>query len=182
MPFSLGKLFLLAGAAAAVPTEMSLLKSRDETCVSTLSGNGDPHKDYLHKQVSDVIQCAGSTCSVTGITGTQEFTIKSGDTSQGQPIFTDGGLGAKESYNIINNYSCQADGNDKVCVWVNIEHIGYTINGMSNDGGSCHASGEGSIVIDAPTGEATYYCVFGDSCRNLGDAYWCFGADGVSDV
>ena len=199
---SFKSLLLLAGLAMAMPkapvVEKEMLAERgvsknplardmfskrwvccDGHCVYKLVGNGDPHTDYFHKQVSDKHNCGaggeGDTCSVSYLTS---YTIGYSINVGGSVGWFSGGFSVQESVTTGNTYTCNAAADETVCVWVNIPHTAYTVEKGVDDVDYCDNQPDGPLVMESPTGEMDYYCVRGDACRNNGEGYWCYGTDG----
>lgn len=149
-------------------------------CKTELVGNGDPHTDYLHKQVTSPHSCGGGstdadTCGVSELTS---YTIgwSVGGALNTPFLSFDGSV--QQSVTTGDTYSCNAGPGETVCVWVNIEHTAYTVQ-KAVTGDFCDKQPNGPYVIKAPNGHVGYYCVHGSACRNDGDEYWCMTNDGV---
>jgi len=152
-------------------------------CVYKLVGDGDPHTDYLHKQVSETTGCGaegtgGSDdgCSVSYLTS---YTIGWSASVTGTINWLSGGFSVQESVTTGDTYTCSAGPGESVCVWVDIPHIAYTVAlGVVDPNYQCTTQPYGPLVMESPTGTMTYYCVRGDACRTNGEEYWCYTNDG----
>ncbi|KAF2758964.1 hypothetical protein EJ05DRAFT_499390 [Pseudovirgaria hyperparasitica] len=138
-----------------------------------LVGNGDPHQNYLHKQLSQTITCDQENGCSTGQTETRSYTI--GFSITGSPAeWISGGFDVSTSWTTGNSYTCNGGPGDTVCVFQKIAHTAYTVqNGAYNSCTGFSPSG-GTSIIKSPNNNNSgggYYCVVG-TCRNQGDEYW----------
>ncbi|RYP43800.1 hypothetical protein DL768_009661 [Monosporascus sp. mg162] len=139
-------------------------------------GNGDPHQNYWHQQLSENMQCgAAPTCSV-GEQQSTSFTV--GFTATANPAaWISGGFSVTQSWVTGNSYTCSGNSGDTVCVWYNTAHTAYTAqNGIVNTvcGGS-EPVGDPFILFSPNTDNVggSYYCVIGAQyCRSKGQGYW----------
>jgi hypothetical protein len=154
-----------------------ILGSRQTTCISNtdvvLVGDGNPHQNFLHKQISENNNCgAAPSCSV-GETKTTSFTI---GFSGGGSKWVSGGFDVSKSWSTGNTYSCNGAKGDTVCIWYNTAHTAYTVRSTTTS--SCYTPNNGQAgdpyVLKSPNSQnrgGGYYCVIG-TCRAKGDEYW----------
>ncbi|KAF9761351.1 hypothetical protein IL306_003848 [Fusarium sp. DS 682] len=155
------------------------LEERQYQCSSwvtntRLVGNGDPHQNYFHKQLSENINCGNAQSCSVGKTDSESFTI--GFTvSAGGPAATwiSGGFGVSESWTTGNSYTCNGGPGETICIWYNIAHTAYTVQDVTTN--PCTGSKESSpYVMFSPNENNSgggYYCVVG-TCRSKGEGYW----------
>lgn len=151
-------------------------------CNTALVGDGDPHTDYLHKQVTNTMNCGqgGSGCSVSELTS---YTIGWIANVGGSIPYISGGFSVTESQTTGDTYTCNADPGESVCVWVDMPHQSYTVEkDIKYLTDVCDDQPDGPYVVTSPEDKNNfnYYCVYGGACRNNGDEYWCKTNDGVS--
>ena len=156
----------------------------DGHCVYKLVGDGDPHTDYLHKQVSDPLSCGqgGSSSDGCSVSYLKSYTIGWSVNVGGTVSWLSGGFSVQESVTTGNSYTCNAASGETVCVWANIPHIAYTVEKGVDDVDICDNQPDGPLVMESPTGDVGYYCVYGDACQVNGFQYWCYTNDGVSST
>jgi hypothetical protein len=142
------------------------------TITTELVGDGNPHQNGLHKQVSEPILCSAvAGCSVSELTSyTIGYTV-----SGGIAQWISAGFSVEESFTTGNSYTCPGAAGDTVCVWVNLAHTAYTVQDFR--AGQCPNPGpQPPVVIKSPNANnagGEYYCVNGAQyCRNNGDEYW----------
>lgn len=150
----------------------------DGNCETELVGDGNPHVDWLHKQVSAQNDCNNApTCSSGTMTShTVGWQVDVG----GNIPWASLGFSVMESVTTGSTEACHGRTGETVCQWVKIPHDAYTVQ-KKLDGyrDICDDQPDGPYVIKSPQeikGEQ-YYCVFGDACRNDGDQYWCLGQE-----
>ncbi len=160
-------------AAPATAPGGNLVGPPPACTVSTiLVGNGNPHQNGLHKQVSEPIQCSSDAgCSVSHLTS---YTIGySASATIAQWI--GGGFSVSESFTTGNTYTCNGNPGDTVCVWVNLAHTAYTVQNF-NSGECTPDPGPGTpFVLKSPNKNnagGDYYCVIGSGCGTNGQSYW----------
>ncbi|RYP57212.1 hypothetical protein DL770_010717 [Monosporascus sp. CRB-9-2] len=160
---------------------LAALEKRQGACgawsaTTWLIGDGNPHQNYWHQQLSENMQCgAAPTCSV-GEQQSTSFTV--GFTATVNPAaWISGGFSVSQSWNTGNSYTCGGNSGDTVCVWYNTAHTAYTVqNGIVNTvcGGS-EPVGD-PFILFSPNSEnvgGSYYCVIGAQyCRSKGQGYW----------
>lgn len=142
-------------------------------CKYELVGNGDPHQNYFHKQVTENINCgSAASCSVSKLTS---YTISYSVNAGGAVGFITGGFAVSESWTSGESYSCTGTPGEDLCVWVNIAHTAYTVKLPSDASTACTNQPYGPLVMESPNTDnegGGYYCVTGSACRGLGQGYW----------
>ncbi|KAF5660303.1 hypothetical protein FCIRC_12181 [Fusarium circinatum] len=143
---------------------------------TSLVGDGDPHQNYFHKQLSEVVNCGtAQSCSV-GNSQSVSYTI--GWTATLTPVsWISGGFSVSESWNTGNTYTCTGSAGEDVCVWYNTAHTAYTVQNKERDscavGGGWDSTGDPFVMYSPNESNrgGGYYCVIG-TCRAQGDNYW----------
>ncbi|WEW61260.1 hypothetical protein PRK78_006750 [Emydomyces testavorans] len=133
-------------------------------------GDGDPHQNYYHMQVSDVLDCTNGQC---GVTRSHEFSIGY-SVSVNVGDWISGGFGVEKTYTEAKEYQCQGQPGESVCVWVSLAHTAYTVSDVQRGlGTDCERVGPLSVMRSPNSGfkGSHYYCVR-NNCRNEGDGYW----------
>ncbi|RBA17472.1 hypothetical protein FPRO05_02196 [Fusarium proliferatum] len=139
-----------------------------------LVGDGDPHQNYYHKQLSENIDCANAASCSVGQTDSVSYTI-GWTASAGGPSgnWISGGFSVSESWTTGNSYTCNGGKGETICIWYNIAHTAYTVQEYTKN--TCtEGSGGTPYVIYSPNESnrgGGYYCVIG-TCRSKGDGYW----------
>ncbi|PHH74765.1 hypothetical protein CDD80_2863 [Ophiocordyceps camponoti-rufipedis] len=127
---------------------------------SELVGNGNPHQNWLHKQISENMDCGDGTCTV-GWIQTTSFTITA--TLGAAFTWTSGGFNVQWSRATGNSY---------------MAHTAYTVRAVET--GACQRTWKSHpFIIWSPNRNNAgggHYCVRGSYCRNLGDHYWDMAA------
>ncbi|KAF1938209.1 hypothetical protein EJ02DRAFT_474332 [Clathrospora elynae] len=149
----------LADQPAMPSFHSRILGSRQTSCISNTDvvkvGDGNPHQNYLLKQISENIDCGAAPSCTVGETKSTSYTIGfSGGGSQ----WISGGFDVSKSWSTGNSYSCTGAKGDRVCIWYNTAHT------------ACNAP----YVLKSPNSKnqgGGYYCVIG-TCRSKGDEYW----------
>ncbi|KAF5662963.1 hypothetical protein FHETE_7708 [Fusarium heterosporum] len=145
---------------------------------TVLVGDGDPHQNYFHKQLSEVISCGSAqSCSVSE-NESKSFTI--GWTASVTPVaWVNGGFSVSLSWTTGNAYSCSGGHGEDVCIWYKTAHTAYTVQNRERVTGPCatdgkwHFTSDPFVMFSPNEGNrgGGYYCVVG-TCRAQGDAYW----------
>ncbi|KAJ5825876.1 hypothetical protein N7474_003014 [Penicillium riverlandense] len=137
-------------------------------------GDGDPHQNYLHTQLSENVNCGEATSCTVGQTESISYTIGWSATATAFEWLT-GGFSVSVSWTTGNTYSCTGSSNDTVCVWYNTAHTAYTVqNGAYNDCTGFSPSG-GTLIMRSPNSNNVgggYNCIIGTSCSSQGANYW----------
>ncbi|KAF5249676.1 hypothetical protein FANTH_4984 [Fusarium anthophilum] len=153
------------------------LEKRQTACAgwftrTVLVGDGDPHQNYFHKQLSENINCASAASCSVGQSDSTSFTIGWTANSAG-PSWISGGFSVSESWTTGNSYTCNAGKGETVCIWYNIAHTAYTVQEWTKN--TCtEGSGGTPFVMFSPNENnkgGGYYCVIG-TCRSKGEGYW----------
>ena len=87
-------------------------------------GDGDPHQNYYHIQLSSNINCEGGGCQ-TSQSNTDSKTIgfTIGTNSNAKKLgWFQGGFSVSESWTTGNAYTCDGTAGEIVCVWQNVAH------------------------------------------------------------
>ena len=87
-------------------------------------GDGDPHQNYYHIQLSDNINCEGGSCQ-TSESNTDSKTIgfTIGTNSNAKKLgWFQGGFSVSETWTTGNAYTCDGTAGEIVCVWQNVAH------------------------------------------------------------
>ncbi|CAG7564520.1 unnamed protein product [Fusarium equiseti] len=136
----------------------------------------DPHQNYLHKQLSEVVNCGSAPSCSVGNTQSVSYTI--GWTANLTPVsWISGGFSVSESWSTGNTYCCTGSTGEDVCVWYNTAHTAYSVQNMQRDsckvGGGWDTDGDPFVMFSPNTNNrgGGYYCVIG-TCRAQGDNYW----------
>ncbi|KAF2022625.1 hypothetical protein EK21DRAFT_82865, partial [Setomelanomma holmii] len=129
-----------------------------------LLGDGDPHQNYYHKQLSEVISCGTAPSCAAGYEVSRSYTIgfSAGISADS---WISAGFDLQESWTTGNEYTCYGGPGDSV----------YTVrNWAQNTCNSTPRRYSDNLVMKSPNkanrGGGTY-CVIG-TCRAQGDAYW----------
>lgn len=168
-------------ALPAAETRLQQLKTRNVTGVEDtprpcqiaveLVGDGDPHQNYLHIQITEPMACGpNDNCYVEHQTAeTVGWSVNGGIDH-----WISGGFAVEQSWTIGAAYGCHSDGADKVAVWHKVAHTAYTARNRYR--GDCGHYDEGHYIIWSPNHDnrgGEYYCVRGSGyVRNKGDQYW----------
>lgn len=177
--------FLLAALAAAKPLNRVELSEREICPVTTnknaqLIGDGNPHQNFVFKQVSGTTDCTGNPSGSASITDSQSvtWTVSVGFTSD----FITGGFSVSESVSTgsTNAFGCTTGSGTiqgDLCVFERIQTTAYTVNlhtcTTSCGGTSCGDTG--SWVMTSPNsnqGGCFYDNVqLGLPCNGLGSEH-----------
>lgn len=156
-------------------------------------GDGNPHQNYYHKQVSETMDCGGRPdCSVTkstsytqgwiaGISVTGPKIPLSGGGEGGKGLssidvlsWITGGFDVIKTYTTGTSYTCPSDGVDTVCIWWNVAYTAYTVEATAPSW--CGVPKVGPYIMWSPNnndGGGGPYCVRGARyCRAQGQGYW----------
>ncbi|RSL82000.1 hypothetical protein CEP51_005430 [Fusarium floridanum] len=140
---------------------------------TNLVDDGDPHQNYLHKQLSETINCGtAESCSV-GSMQSKSFTIGWSSDFSGVPWIS-GGFSVSESWTTGNSYSCNAGKGETACIWYNTAHTAYTVRETARNSCGGSYTARGPYILFSPNEQnrgGGYYCVIG-TCRSQGDEYW----------
>ncbi|KAH7122131.1 hypothetical protein B0J13DRAFT_648348 [Dactylonectria estremocensis] len=152
----------------------------NEICSSigttVLVGDGNPHQNYLHKQISETINCGGAATCNAGYTETQSFAIGFSYTLKLED-WAQFGFSVTQSWTTGNMYNCGGTTGEDVCIWYNTAHTAITVrneNYITAGCGIAQALYSEDIILKSPNEQnrgGGYYC-FVDPCRAKGDGYW----------
>ncbi|KJZ73726.1 hypothetical protein HIM_06844 [Hirsutella minnesotensis 3608] len=154
----------------------STIHARQIACGITSSrpvlvGDGNPHQNWLHKQISENMDCGDGSCSV-GYTQSTSYTITA--TLSAAYEWFSGGFSVSYSEATGQSYTCNGNPNQRVCSWYSMAHTAYTARETTfNQCGTTSTGGQ--YIIWSPNKEnrhGNHYCVRGNYCRNKGDEYW----------
>ena len=110
--------------ANAIPIDNSTITRRQAVgTITELEGNGNPHQNYLHQQISEIITCDQDAGCSAGESITESFSV-SWSFGIGKKVteWISGGFSVQESWSTGNNYVCQGAASDTVCIWYNTAH------------------------------------------------------------
>ncbi|ORX34858.1 hypothetical protein BD324DRAFT_653113 [Kockovaella imperatae] len=154
-------------------------------------GDGDPHQNYYHIQISEPISCGNGNCSVDeteansyniGFQVGSNSNFKPGEVAEWfQPAFS-----VQESWKTGQKYKCDGNPNGRVAIWQNVAHTAYSVwNTPSGNCGYSNSDYDTYVnIYRAPNQENVgggFYCVRDDGSgyvRNQGDGYWEGGCAG----
>ncbi|KAG9255765.1 uncharacterized protein F5Z01DRAFT_699546 [Emericellopsis atlantica] len=171
---------LASHVSARSASPASHLEERDPQIVCTSSssteliGDGNPHQNYRHQQISENIFCGSSDTCTVGHEQSKTFTV--GWTSEiSADGWISGGFEVQQSWTSGNEYTCYAHTGETGCVWYNLAHTAYTVH--NHEYNSCvwpTNKYSDPFVMWSPNKNnrgGGYYCVIG-TCRAQGDYYW----------
>ncbi|KAE8161853.1 hypothetical protein BDV40DRAFT_288961 [Aspergillus tamarii] len=132
-------------------------------CSYELVGDGDPHTDYLHRQMTSTGEC------------------RDGPGAKGCGI----GFSASHTfgYTVSAGANIGADINATVCLWYDMAYTAYTVQVVNRHlySSVCSNQPTGPLVMKAPNvnnaGGGHWYCAYGDDCHGEGEEYWCLTED-----
>jgi len=171
-----------AGKGPPTRTRVPPADKRQTSCYTTLvpDGNGNPHQNYQHQQVSDTDPCSQDAdgnfdCGISYSTSySYTWSASIGVTDE----FISGGFSVSESWSSGDSYTCNPlDGDDGICMWYSSANTAYTVEDIevsSGGEGEC-ATGDPYVITAPNTNNAGGgpYCVHGIKyCRANGDFYW----------
>lgn len=160
---TLSVLALAAVAAAGPVGKDSSDLSSDIVCEAEsykqtqLNGNGNPHQNFVYKQVSGTTDCTNNPSG--GASVQQGETVGWSVSISGEVNFITGGFEVSESTTTgyTSSFGCATDTGDhtgSLCVFERIQLTAYTVNGRDCTESSCGGSSCGSwgedVVIYAP--------------------------------
>ncbi|KAF5563112.1 hypothetical protein FPHYL_5343 [Fusarium phyllophilum] len=148
----------------------------EDNCHDEDEAKGDPHQNYFHKQLSEVVNCGSAKSCSVGNSQSISYTI--GWTATLTPVsWISGGFSVSESWNTGNTYTCTGSADEDVCVWYNTALTAYTVQNKERDscavGGGWDSTGDPFVMYSPNESNrgGGYYCVIG-TCRAQGDNYW----------
>ncbi|KAH7263769.1 hypothetical protein BKA59DRAFT_449962 [Fusarium tricinctum] len=139
-------------------------------------GNGNPHQNPLHIQLSEPMECgggAGRQC-VAGRTESRSFSI--GWSANAAVSWISAGFSVIQTIETGNSYECWGNPGDFFAVWKKQGQTAYTVQqGIYNPCTSSWLPVGGHIIIWSPNDQnrrGNYYCVYGRQyVRNIGDRW-----------
>ncbi|KPM44436.1 hypothetical protein AK830_g2087 [Neonectria ditissima] len=140
-----------------------------------LVGDGNPHQNYFHKQLSEVVSCGNSVSCTVGQSESTSYTI--GWSASLTPFsWISGTFSVSETWTTGSTYSCTGAPGEDICVWYNTAHTAYTVQNKDRnlcDGSTWYDSGDPFVLFSPNSANrgGGYYCVIG-TCRAQGDGYW----------
>ncbi|OBT58266.1 hypothetical protein VE04_01564 [Pseudogymnoascus sp. 24MN13] len=133
-------------------------------------GNGDPHQNYLHTQLSEVISCGGATCTV-GRSDAKSYGISY---SWAGNVFgwSSAGFSVTKTTTTGNNYGCGGNPGQRICMWKKTAHTAYSVRERQRNRCETTQFGDRYVLVSPNVNNAggNYYCVVG-SCRTQGDSW-----------
>ena len=152
---------------AAVEKRQYFFPDVAANCPYSRITGGPKGSAFEHWQVTDNISCGGATCSAAKLKE-HTFGISAEGTLAGNIAGL--GIGVTNEWTSGEQYTCQEEDSETVCVWVK---MAYTIYDLATaDGCQNHATIEGKIP-NANNAGGGYYCVVGaDLCRSIDSHYW----------
>ncbi|KAE8350772.1 hypothetical protein BDV28DRAFT_162764 [Aspergillus coremiiformis] len=153
-------------------------------CSYELVGDGDPHTDFLHRQLTEKLECRdgpeAKDCSIGFSQGhTFGYVVSTG----AKVGFFNPGFAVTESWTVSEVKTCGAHSNGTVCLKYDMAYTAYTVQVVNKHRYSsvCSTQSMGPIVVRAPNknnvGGGHFYCAYGDECKELGDEKWCLTND-----
>ncbi|KAH6962674.1 hypothetical protein BKA56DRAFT_698738 [Ilyonectria sp. MPI-CAGE-AT-0026] len=139
-------------------------------------GDGDPHQNYYHLQISGVINCGSAASCSVGYLQSESFTIGF-STSATIYEWLSLGFDVSKSWTTRNTYTCTGEEGDDVCVWYNTAHTAVTVRNYLSKLAPCEnpvTVVSDPVIVKSPNSDnrgGGYYCVIG-TCRAKGDNYW----------
>ncbi|KAF2654468.1 hypothetical protein K491DRAFT_679628 [Lophiostoma macrostomum CBS 122681] len=154
-------------------TSLTSEKRQTDQCgwndIIALVGNGNPRRSNLHKQVTEVIECAKAESCEVGHESIKSFTIGASITA-GDGEFATLGFDVSETRSTGETYTCVFVKGQKGCVKYLMPHISYDAQHWLE--GSCGLEFADPVyTIRAPSSkEGHFYCW--DDCGYMGDENW----------
>ncbi|KAH7397728.1 hypothetical protein BKA64DRAFT_623698 [Cadophora sp. MPI-SDFR-AT-0126] len=128
-------------------------------------GDGDPHQNYLHTQLSENINCgAAAQCEVSRESArTYAVNFSWGGSFGG---WTSAGFAVEQSTTTGEAYGCTALSYQTVCIWYSNAHTAYSV--QTREHNQCYGDqwGERYVLVSPNIHNVggSYYCVVG-TCR-----------------
>ncbi|KAK4119692.1 hypothetical protein N657DRAFT_603964 [Parathielavia appendiculata] len=136
-------------------------------------GNGNPHQNPLHIQLSEPMQCGQSSCEV-GYSQARSFTV-GWTASLSAAQWISGGFSVESTIETGNQHVCHGQAHEYFAIWKNQAQTAYTVqNALYNACTGMHPSGS-HFVMWSPNRDnrgGNYYCVYGRQyVRWIGDRW-----------
>ncbi|KAF0331288.1 hypothetical protein RB213_001369 [Colletotrichum asianum] len=143
-----------------------------------LVGDGNPHQNYYHSQITENNECGLATCS-TGTETSKSVSVGwSVETGGSISEWITGGFSVSVSWSAAVSQGCETEPGNTICQWYRTAHTAYTVRAGTTNTCSFIRSLSDPMVLRSPnTNNAGggYDCVVGAQfCRSLGSAYWDF--------
>ncbi|KAK4177839.1 hypothetical protein QBC36DRAFT_210847 [Triangularia setosa] len=141
-----------------------------------LVGDGNPHQNYFHVQMTSIVNCGDGGCEMAYETSnTQTFTWSASASIAG---WISGGFAVEKSHSVAEAITCIGDPahDQHVCVWQKIAHTAYTVQNYIVYPCSKHEKPDGEpFVVWSPNANnvgSEYYCVRNTCRAGKGDNWW----------
>ncbi|KAK0736414.1 hypothetical protein B0T21DRAFT_288243 [Apiosordaria backusii] len=140
-----------------------------------LVGDGNPHQNYFHVQMTSLLRCGDGDCEIQYETGRAETFSWSASASIAGWI--SGGFAVEKTHSHAEATTCNGKPGDiHVCVWQKVAHTAYTVQNWIVNPCNNDAKPEGEpFVIWSPNANnvgSEYYCVRNTCRAGKGDNYW----------
>ncbi|CAJ0555381.1 Ff.00g054460.m01.CDS01 [Fusarium sp. VM40] len=137
-------------------------------------GNGNPHQNPLHIQLSEGIECNPSRQCTAGRSESRSFSI--GWTANAAVSWISAGFSVVQTIETGASYECWGNPGDYLAVWKKQGQTAYTVQqGIYSPCTSSWQSVGGHVIIWSPNDQnkrGNYYCVYGRQyVRNIGDRW-----------
>ncbi|KFZ06545.1 hypothetical protein V501_07314 [Pseudogymnoascus sp. VKM F-4519 (FW-2642)] len=136
-----------------------------------LIGNGDPHQNYLHTQLSIPIRCGGADSCNVGESNAISYSV---NYSFGGNFFgwASGGFSVTKTVMTGNQHGCVGHKGQTVCIWKNTAHTAYSVRERQRSRCDPTQFGDRYVLVSPNdhTVGSYYYCVVG-SCQNQGNSW-----------
>ncbi|KAK3938466.1 hypothetical protein QBC46DRAFT_440464 [Diplogelasinospora grovesii] len=170
---------LQANSLGPYPVLLLLQTPMHETAMRTdttfMIGDGDPHQNFFHQQVSQNMNCAAADrCSIE--TG-KDTSFSIGWWASADALsWLSGGFSVEQTWEVTESWKCDGQRDQTVCVWCSNGYTSYRVrNEWKNvDCGDSYL-GDPFIMYSPNTDNpgGGNYCVIGDQyCRSQGAGYW----------
>ncbi|CAP65758.1 uncharacterized protein PODANS_7_445 [Podospora anserina S mat+] len=141
-----------------------------------LVGDGNPHQNYYHVQMTSKGRCGDGDCEISYETSeTKTFSWTASASIAG---WISGGFAVEKSHSFAENFNCVGkEGHDtNVCVWQMIAHTAYTVQNYIVYPCSNKAVRDGDpFILWSPNANnvgSEYYCVRNTCRAGKGDNWW----------
>ena len=130
-------------------------------------------ENHHHIQVSDAIACGRGEHTGCSAAKIEEHTFGiEGSASVNVGNVAEIGGGIVEEWTTGNQYTCEGENTDAVCVWARSLYKQYQVAPTNIEGCEDEYYPKKWFPVE-DSGEAVFYCVRGERyCRSKGDEYW----------